>query len=56
VNVALAAAGNGRPVQLLTAVARVLALGPRQSMQYFRYSRIIERLYPRLRARLAGGW
>jgi glycosyltransferase involved in cell wall biosynthesis len=55
VNVALAAAGNGKPGRMIAAVARLLALGPRHIVRYFHHSRIIERAYPRLRARLAGG-
>ena len=55
-NVALAAAGNGRPGRLIRALARLLALGPRKISRYFRDSRIIERVVPRLRARLAGSW
>jgi glycosyltransferase involved in cell wall biosynthesis len=55
VNVALAAAHNGKPAQLIPALARLVALGPRKTLRYFRHSRIIERAYPRLRARLAGG-
>lgn len=56
VNVALAAAANGRPGSLVSAVGRLLALGPCKLARYLRDSRIIERLLPRLRARLAGGW
>jgi glycosyltransferase involved in cell wall biosynthesis len=56
VNVALAAANNGKPVALIGAAVSVLALGPRLMTKYFRYSRIIERLTPRLRARFAGGF
>jgi glycosyltransferase involved in cell wall biosynthesis len=56
VNVALAAANNGKPVELITAALSILALGPRLMTKYFRYSRIIERLMPRLRARFAGGF
>jgi glycosyltransferase involved in cell wall biosynthesis len=54
VNVALAAAGNGKPAQLITALARLAALGPRNLVRYIHHSRIVERAYPRLRARLAG--
>ena len=54
VNVALAAAGNGKPAQLITALARLAALGPRNLVRYVHHSRIVERAYPRLRARLAG--
>ena len=53
-NVGLAAASCGGPMPLLKAMARLLTLGPRGMQRYFRDSRIIERLYPRLRARLAG--
>jgi glycosyltransferase involved in cell wall biosynthesis len=55
VNVALAAAGNGNPARLIAALAKLAALGPRKFVRYVRHSRIIERAYPRLRARLAGG-
>jgi hypothetical protein len=54
VNVALAAASQGKPALLLKAIAMLFRLGPRGIVRYFRYSRIIERAYPRLRARLAG--
>jgi len=54
INVALAAAANGNPARLLAAAAGLLVLGPRGVLRYFRYSRIFERAYPRLRARLAG--
>ncbi|MGE5271877.1 MAG: glycosyltransferase [Thiohalocapsa sp.] len=56
VNVALAAAAKGTPGSLVPALARLLALGPRKLARYLRDSRIVERLWPRLRARLAGGW
>jgi hypothetical protein len=54
VNVALAAASRGQLVRLLKAIANLFALGPRGMRRYFQYSRIIERTYPRLRARIAG--
>ena len=54
VNVALAAASRGKPAQLIKAIATLLALGPREIRRYFYHSRIIERTYPRLRARIAG--
>ena len=56
VNVALAGANNGKPLALIGAVGSILALGPRLAVRYFRYSRIIERVTPRLRARFAGGF
>jgi hypothetical protein len=55
VNVALAAASDGKPAQLIKALATLFALGPRGILRYCRHSRIFERTYPRLRARLAGG-
>ena len=54
VNVALAAASNGEPAQLIKALATLFRLGPRGMLRYLQYSRIFERAYPRLRARLAG--
>ncbi len=54
VNVALAAASRGGVGQLVRALAAVFALGPRGLMRYLHHSRIVERAYPRLRARLAG--
>jgi glycosyltransferase involved in cell wall biosynthesis len=54
VNVALAAASNGEPAQLIKVLARLFRLGPRGILRYLQYSRIFERAYPRLRARLAG--
>ena len=54
VNTALAAANGGSPVQLAKAALAVLGLGPRGMVRYFRDSRILERSYPRLRARFAG--
>jgi hypothetical protein len=54
VNVALAAASEGKPGQLLKALTNLFGLGPREVFRFFRHSRIIERAYPRLRARVAG--
>jgi glycosyltransferase involved in cell wall biosynthesis len=51
VNTALAALMAG---QLSKAVASILMLGPRGICQYFYYSRIVDRVFPRLRAFLAG--
>jgi glycosyltransferase involved in cell wall biosynthesis len=53
VNVALAALNNGKPGRIVPALAQLLALGPRQILRYMHDSRIIERVGPRLRARLA---
>ena len=54
VNVALAAAGNGESAQLIKVLATLFRLGPRGILRDLQYSRIFERAYPRLRARLAG--
>jgi glycosyltransferase involved in cell wall biosynthesis len=54
VNVALAAASAGKYAGLPAAMMRLLALGPRRLRRYLRDSCILERLYPRVRARLAG--
>lgn len=54
INVALAAANNGKVLALLDAVAAALRLGPRAITRYLHHSRIIERVMPRVRARLAG--
>jgi hypothetical protein len=55
VNSALAAASStGNAGSLLRAAGQVLGLGPRGMHRYFRDSRIVERLAPRIRAKLAG--
>ena len=54
VNVGLAASANGVRGGLAHAIRAVLALGPVEAFHYIRYSRIFERAWPRLRARLAG--
>lgn len=56
VNRALAAAAAGDLRGLAPAVGRILALGPFGIRRYLRDSRIIERVVPRLRARLAGSF
>jgi hypothetical protein len=53
-NGALAAAAAGDLRRLLPAAARAARLGPRGIYRYLRDSRIVERVVPRLRARLAG--
>lgn len=54
INCALAQAliGNMRP--LPSAIVSLVRLGPRQVVRYVHCSRIVERVIPRLRARLAG--
>lgn len=54
VNVALASAFAGRPTGLMRAVIKVLDLRPAGICRYFRDSRILDRVLPRLRAVLAG--
>ena len=54
VNTALAAANLGKPVELIKVALALLGLGPVGVCRYFRDSRIVDRIYPRLRARLAG--
>jgi len=54
VNTALAAAIHGEISQIFKALISVLALGPRGIHKYFLYSRIVDRVFPRLRA-LVGG-
>jgi glycosyltransferase involved in cell wall biosynthesis len=54
VNVALAAAVGGNLTEMAKALISVLALGPRGMRRYFFYSRVIERVFPRVRALIAG--
>jgi hypothetical protein len=54
VNTALAAVMAGQFAQIGKAVTSILMLGPRGICRYFYYSRIVDRVFPRLRAFLAG--
>jgi hypothetical protein len=54
VNTALAAVMTGHFAQLSKAFVAILMLGPRGIRQYFYYSRIVDRMFPRLRALVAG--
>ena len=56
VNLALAAAAAGDSKRLLSAAASILRLGPGGIYEYFRDSRLVERVAPRVRARLAGAF
>lgn len=56
VNTALAGAALGNLAGLLPALGKVVALGPIGAYRYFRDSRILERVLPRLRAKLAGAF
>lgn len=54
INVALAAASAGNAAALGKAFTRLISLGPSGVRRYFRDSRIVDRVIPRLRARLSG--
>jgi glycosyltransferase involved in cell wall biosynthesis len=54
VNTALAAAMAGQLSQLSKAFVAILMLGPRRIYRYFYYSRIVDRVFPRLRSLVAG--
>src|SRR5271169_2006069 len=53
-NTALAAAMAGQFDQIGKALVSILMLGPRGIRRYFYYSRIVDRMFPRLRALVAG--
>jgi hypothetical protein len=53
IDVALARAARGHLSGLLRAAATMISLGPVSLVRYLRYSRLIERSLPRLRAGLA---
>jgi hypothetical protein len=55
-NGALAAAASGRWRPLLPALGRLVALGPAGIHRYIRDSRIVDRLMPRVRAKLMGSF
>jgi hypothetical protein len=56
VNRALAGAVTGNLAGVLPALFKVLALGPTGIHRYLRDSRIVDRVLPRLRAKLAKGF
>lgn len=56
VNVALAAASMGDRSGLLRAASKVLLLGPAGIHRYIRHSRIVDRVAPRVRAKLRGAF
>lgn len=56
VNCALAEAAAGHGGALMNAIRAVLRLGPVQALRYVSDSRILDRAWPRLRARLAGSF
>lgn len=55
INIALAEAAAGDRGAKWRALASLCGLGPLGAYRYLRYSRLAERLWPRLRLRLAGG-
>lgn len=55
INIALAEAAAGDRAAKWRALASLWGLGPLGAYRYLRYSRLAERLLPRLRLRLAGG-
>jgi glycosyltransferase involved in cell wall biosynthesis len=56
VNTALASASAGDNSGLLRAASQVLRLGPAGIRRYFRDSRILDRVIPRVRAKLSGAF
>jgi hypothetical protein len=56
VNTALSKASAGNLNNLLCAALQVVRLGPVGISRYLRDSRIVERVAPRVRAKLAGGF
>lgn len=54
INCVLAAAAAGKKRSLLLALRRFLCLGPANALRYIYESRIVDRVLPRLRARLEG--
>lgn len=56
VNVSLAAASGGSVTDIFRAAGNMLALGPRGVRRYLRDSRLIERVIPRLRAKLSSAF
>jgi hypothetical protein len=48
VNTALSAASRGQSAQTMTVLGELLALGPAGWRRYFRDSRIVQRVIPRL--------
>lgn len=54
VNVELAAASSGSPGALARACWQILSLGPSGARRYLKDSRLLDRVLPRVRARLAG--
>ena len=55
VNCALALAASGKRTSVLRTLLKLLWLGPRQMLQFFDETRLIDRLRPRLRLALVGG-
>jgi hypothetical protein len=56
VNVSLAAASGGSLSSIFQAARDMLSLGPSGIRRYLRDSRLVERVMPRLRAKLSGAF
>ena len=54
INALLSDAALGHPYAMIKAVAIFLSLGPAEGSRYIRYSRIVERVVPRIKLRFAG--
>jgi hypothetical protein len=54
INVALSDAASGNWKAAWRAMVVLAGLGPREGWRYLRFSRLLERLVPRLRLRFAG--
>ncbi len=54
INTALAEASAGASKSLLSAIGIFAMLGPRDAARYLRYSRLVERVWPRMRLRMKG--
>lgn len=54
VNAALAEASSGKKWALVDALESVVRLGPIKALQYLHYSRLAQRIWPRLKLRLRG--
>lgn len=54
INALLSDAALGHPYAMIKALAIFLSLGPAEGSRYIRYSRIVERVVPRIKLRFAG--
>ena len=56
INTALAAGADGKSGAIIEAMRTLAGMGPVNAARYLHRSRLTERVFPRLRARLAGVW